>query len=196
MQDIESHLQHIIDKFSSLIRYVIAANLHKTDDVNLEDVEQEVKIKIWKFLKKGKKVDNLPSYIKRVAYTATIDELRKMRKQNPTSETAGLKNIYSMSRIKDLGNPDNSPEIPLEEWEIRESLKEWINSLGENRKQVLRLYLVGMSVEEICEFFDWDKTKVRHLLYRGIDDLKEKMHWNQQDSGTTLLKSLAKKESD
>jgi DNA-directed RNA polymerase specialized sigma24 family protein len=32
-----------------------------------------------------------------------------------------------------------------------------------------------MSPDEISEFFNWDKTKVRHLLYRGIDDIKEKM---------------------
>ncbi len=190
MQDIDSHLKNIIDKFSSLIRHVIAANLHKTDDINLEDVEQEVKVKIWKFLKKGKKVDNFPSYIKRVAYTATIDELRKMRKQNPTSETMGLKSIYSMSRINELRNPKDSPELLLESQEMQESLKNLIDSLGENRKQVLRLYLVGMSIEEICEFFDWDKTKVRHLLYRGIDDLKEKMKLHHENPETTPTENL------
>jgi len=196
MQDIDSHLKHIIDKFSSLIRHVIAANLYKTDNVNLEDVEQEVKVKIWKFLKKGKKVDNFPSYIKRVAYTATIDELRKMRKQNPTSEAIGLKNIYSMSRINELRNPEDSPEFLLEGRKMRESLKELIDSLGENRKQVLRLYLVGMSIEEICEFFDWDKTKVRHLLYRGIDDLKEKMKAHQQNGDTIPSDNPTLREND
>ena len=167
---------------------------HKTDNVNLEDIEQEVKIKIWKFLNKGKKVDNLPSYIKRVAYTATIDELRKMRKQNPVSETEGLKNIYTVSRIKELGNPEDSPESLMEGREMRESLKGLIDSLSENRKQVLRLYLVGMSVEEICEFFDWDKTKVRHLLYRGIDDLKDKMKSQLQRAGSNASDSLSLKE--
>ncbi|MFC2165831.1 RNA polymerase sigma factor, partial [Acidobacteriota bacterium] len=134
--------------------------------------------------------------IKRVAYTATIDELRKMRKQNPTSDTIGLKNIYSMSRIKELGNPVDSPEFQMEGREMRESLKGLIDSLGENRKQVLRLYLVGMSIEEICEFFDWDKTRVRHLLYRGIDDLKEKMKLNQQNNDTNPSEDLTQWENE
>jgi RNA polymerase sigma-70 factor (ECF subfamily) len=193
MQDIDSHLRHIIDRFSSLIRHVIASNLHKTDEINLEDVEQEVKVKIWKFLKKGKKVDNFPSYIKRVAYTATIDELRKMRKQNPSSVAADLKNIYSMDRINELRNPEDSPGLRLEEHEMRESLKALIDSLGENRKQVLRLYLIGMSIEEICEFFSWDKTKVRHFLYRGIDDLKEKMKSHQENKETSPLDNLTQR---
>ncbi len=196
MQDIDSHLKHIIDKFSSLIRHVIASNLHKTDNVNLEDVEQEVKVKIWKFLKKGKKVDNFPSYIKRVAYTVTIDELRKMRKQNPTSETISFKNIYSNSRMDELRNTENSPESQLEGQEILESLKKLIDSLGENRKQVLRLYLIGMSIEEICEFFDWDKTKVRHLLYRGIDDMKEKMKLHQENTETAPADNLTMRKNE
>lgn len=98
MQDIESDIKKIIDKFSSLIKYVILKNLHKTDRVDPDDIEQEVQIKIWRFLKKGKKVENLPSYIKRVAYTATVDELRKMRKQTPSENTDHLKKIYSSSR--------------------------------------------------------------------------------------------------
>lgn len=190
MQDIDSLLKQIIDRYSSLIRHVIASNLHKTDNVNLEDIEQEVKVKIWKFLKKGKKVDNFPSYIKRVAYTATIDELRKMRKQNPISEKIIFKNIYSMDRIKEIRNPEDTPGSLMEEKEIRESLKALIDSLGENRKQVLRLYLVGMSIEEICEFFNWDKTKVRHLLYRGIDDLKEIMKSQRGNEEPTPLDIL------
>lgn len=195
MQDIDSQLRDIIDRFSSLIRHVIAVNLQKTDEINLEDVEQEVKLKIWKFLKKGKKVENFPSYIKRVAYTTTIDELRKMRKQNPTSGATDLKNIYSMDRINDLKNPEDLPGLRLEEKEMHEALKASINSLGENRKQVLRLYLVGMSIEEICELFDWDKTKVRHLLYRGIGDLKEKMKSRQKNEETIPLDKLTQRKN-
>lgn len=175
MQDIESNIKEIIDKFSSLIKYVILKNLHKTDKVDLDDIEQEVKIKIWRFLGKGKKVGNLPSYIKRVAYTTTVDELRKMRKQTPSENIDHLKNIYSFSNSNKIEEDMELPEFILEEKELKSSLSKLIESLGENRKQVLRLYLTGMSVEEISEFFKWDKTKVRHLLYRGINAIKEKI---------------------
>lgn len=176
MQEIESDIKEVIDKFSSLIRYVILKNLFKTDDIDIEDIEQEVKIKIWKFIKKGKKVEKLPSYIQRVAYTTTVDELRKMRRQVPARQSDSLKNIYSLS--KSIFNEDgiNSPERLLEDKELKLSLRELIDCLSNNRKQVLRLYLKGMSVEEICEFFKWDKTKVRHLLYRGINNIKEKIN--------------------
>ncbi|MBN1222733.1 MAG: sigma-70 family RNA polymerase sigma factor [Candidatus Aminicenantes bacterium] len=175
MSELDSYLKSLIDRFSSMIRHVIGTNLYKTDDIDIEDIEQEVKFKIWMLLKKGKKVENLPSYIKRVAYTATVDELRKMKKQNPASEIETHNSLYSMSRLKELGNAAESPELLLESKETRGFLEDLIDSLRQSRKQVLRLYLMGMSVEEICEFFDWDKTKVRHLLYRGIEDMREKM---------------------
>ena len=176
MPEFAFYLKSLIDGYSSLIRQVISANLHKTDNVRIEDIEQEVKFKIWKLLKKGKKVDNLPSYIKRVAYTATVDELRKMKRQNPVSETGVCASWYSMTRLKDLSNPADSPQFLLENKETRIFLEDAIDSLRERRKQVLRLYLMEMTVEEISELFDWDKTKVRHLLYRGIEDLKEKIN--------------------
>jgi len=182
MPENDDRLKSLTDKFASLIRHVIAANLHKSDEIALEDVEQEVKLKIWKLLKKGKKVENLPSYIKRVAYTATVDELRKMKRQNPASEIALHTTLVSMTRLREIGESADFPEMRLESKETRIFLEGLIDSLKQNRKQVLRLYLTGMSVEEICEFFDWDKTKVRHLLYRGIEDLRESMRYYVQGS--------------
>lgn len=182
MREIESNIKDIIDKFSTLIRYVILKNLHKTDNIDFEDIEQEIKIKIWQLVKKGKKVEKLPSYIKKLAYTATVDELRKMRKQAPTKEFKNLKNIYLDSKSDIIEEGINSPEMLLEEKELKSSLRELIDSLSNNRKQVLRLYMKGMSIEEICEFFNWDKIKVRHLLYRGINDIKEKIKIVQRKS--------------
>lgn len=174
MRKIEEEVKIIFEQYSSLIRYVIFKNLHKTDDITIEDVEQEVKIKIWKYLKKGKKVSNLPSYIKKVAYTVTIDELRKMQKQVPNKKPDNLKNLYIRSKPIIQKEENNSPEAAFEEKELKSKLRKYIDSLSKNRKHVLQLYLKGMSVEEICRFFNWDKTKVRHLLYRGINEIKRK----------------------
>jgi len=195
MLEVESNIKEIIDKFSSLIRYVILKNLHKTDDVDLEDIEQEVKLRIWKFIKKGKIVEKLPSYIKRVAYTVTVDELRKMRKQCPARQSNILKNIYLFSNSVINEKGINSPERLLEEKELILSLRELIGRLSNNRKQVLKLYLKGMSIEEICELFNWDKTKVRHLLYRGINDIKEKIKDDRNSScQTQKLKDFKQKD--
>jgi len=175
MADFETRLKQVIADFSALIRNVILMNLHRTDDVDIEDIEQEIKLKLWKLLKKGKRVDNLPSYIRKMAYSATVDELRKMRKQVPTRELQSGADRDSLRELLSAKWPSQSPPDELEWKEMRAAVRGQIEGLGEDRKCILLLYLAGMSVEEMSEFCRWDKVKVRHLLYRGISDLKEKI---------------------
>ncbi len=175
MQDLEQSTQDVIERFALLIKKVIQKNLHRSDDIDLEDIEQEVRLKIWAFLKKGKDVQNLPSYIKKVAYSSTIDELRKMRKQAPARELQSRADRDALGDLLSSKWPSQSPQDELEWKETRAAVRSLIEELGEDRKHVLLLYLAGMSIEEISEFCRWDRIKVRHLLYRGIGDLREKM---------------------
>lgn len=179
MQDLEQSTKAVIERFSLLIRKVIQSNVHRSDDVDLEDIEQEVRLKIWAFLKKGKNVQNLPSYIKRVAYSTTIDELRKMMKQRPSGEPEKLRRIFAGASQVARPAKEYSPEAGVEDYESKESILALVDSLSENRKKVLRLYLAGQSIDEICVSLNWEKPKVRHLFYRGIDDLKEKTRFLQ-----------------
>jgi DNA-directed RNA polymerase specialized sigma24 family protein len=71
-----------------------------------------------------------------------------------------------------------------------------INSLRESRKQVLRLYLTGLSPEEISELFDWDKTRVRHLLYRGIEELREVTKTQREKTVMSGRPSIGKRKDD
>lgn len=163
----------IIDRFSGLIKALVLKNLFQSR-IDPEDVEQEVRLKLWKFLKKGNRIDNLPSFIMKAVYTTTMDELRRMRKQMPPGDLVELKHLYLVSGEVPGSGFGESPEARLEHREFSRQVREAIESLSENRKQVLRLYVQGMSVDEICAFFEWDRVKVRHFLYRGIEDLKAK----------------------
>jgi RNA polymerase sigma factor (sigma-70 family) len=174
MQDLEQVARSVIERFSLLIRQVIQKNLYHDDDIDLEDIEQEVRLRIWIFLKNGKNVKNLPSYIKKVAYSTTIDELRKLMKQRPSGETENLRRIFIGSGLVSRYARDFSPEAKAEDCENKETIMKLINSLSENRKKVLQLYLEGKSIDDICTSLNWEKPRVRHLFYRGIDDLKEK----------------------
>jgi RNA polymerase sigma factor (sigma-70 family) len=174
MSDVEQDTKAVIERFSLLVRQVIQKNIHRGDDIDLEDIEQEVRLKIWTFLKKGKKVQNLPSYIKRVAYSTTIDELRRMNKQRPPGQPESLRRMFAGTAQVCGPARDASPEAGFEDEEAKETIFTLVNSLSENRKRVLKLYLAGMSIEEISEFLKLEKPNVRHLFYRAIDDLKEK----------------------
>jgi len=186
MKAIEQDTKAVIEQFSRLIRQVIQRNLHRGDGIDLEDVEQEVRVKIWTFLKKGKKIDNLPSYIKRVAYSKTIDELRKAMKQRPSNEPESLRRVFAGADQIAAPPTELCPESRLDERETRESLREMVDSLGGSRRKVLRLFLKGQTIEEISSSLRWDKAKVRHLFYRGIDDLRELRRSRLENAGPQL----------
>jgi RNA polymerase sigma factor (sigma-70 family) len=171
MRSGDSDYVEIIDKFSSLIKAIIIKNLFQSR-IDPEDIEQEVKFKLWKYLKKGKKIDNLPSFIMKAAYTITMDELRKLKKQMPPRDIAELKNLYLVSESFPRNGVPDSPGLRMERNELSTQMYEAIGMLSENRKQVLQLYVRGMTVDEICSFCNWDRVKVRHFLYRGIEDLR------------------------
>ena len=177
MRDIED----VIERYALLIRRVIQKSIHRGDDIDPEDIEQEVRLKIWKFLKKGKKVDNLASYIKRMAYSTTIDELRRMMKQRPSRDLENMRTLFKgISRLS-WRVSDYSPEMPLDENETKQTIRTLVNTLSEDRKKVFNLYLRGMTIEEISKSLKWDKPRVRHLFYRGIDDLKERTLLRRED---------------
>ena len=67
------------------------------------------------------------------------------------------------------------PDYQFEKKEIMEIIKESVDSLIESRRQVVKLYLLGMDLDEISEFFGWSDGKARNLLYRGLADLKKKL---------------------
>ncbi len=186
VQDLEQDTKAVIDRFSLLIKKVIQGHLHRSDDIDLEDIEQEVRLKIWTFLKKGNNVRNLPSYIKKVAYSTTIDELRKMMKQRPSGDAEKLIRFFAGAALPSGQARDHSPEAGIEDSEAREKILALVDSLSENRKKVLRLYLTGLSIDEICASLNWERPKVRHLFYRGIDDLKEKARFLRGSMGGSV----------
>lgn len=173
MQEIEKQIREIFDRYAALIRSVIQTHLHTGDALDPQDIEQGIRIKLWKSIRKGKTIDKLPSYLKKMAYTATVDELRRLRKQAPYRDTY---NWGRMLLLLEGGAPESEVVSHEENYDQREDaqiLDSIMEKLSPDRKRVLRLYACGFSVDDICEFFGWDRTRVRHLLYRGIDDLRQ-----------------------
>jgi len=175
MEELEVRTKAIVEKFALLIRQVIQRNLHRSDGIDLEDIEQEVRLRIWVFLKKGKKIENLPSYIKRVAYSTTIDELRKAMKQRLSRHPEDLKRVFAGASLVASRGQDFSPEGRFDEGETRDTVWAMVDTLSDNRQRVLKLFLLGLSLEEIGVSLKWEKAKVRHFFYRGIDDLKQRI---------------------
>ncbi|MBN1223930.1 MAG: sigma-70 family RNA polymerase sigma factor [Candidatus Aminicenantes bacterium] len=163
-----------IEGFTRLIRSAIRKTCPYIDRLDMDDIEQEVKINIWKeILKSEKEIHNLGSYIWRVTYTTTSRIMKKVTGQRKLLRTRHeISEVVKMEDGKDLLR---SPDHRFEYKELLEIIKISINSLIDSRRAVLKLYLMGMTTEEISEFFGWSMAKVRNLLSRGLADLRKKL---------------------
>jgi len=56
---------------------------------------------------------------------------------------------------------------------MEEAVGRAVERLISSRRQVVKLYLVGLTISEISSYLNWTPDKTRNLLYRGLADLKE-----------------------
>ncbi len=165
-------IDQAINEYSFLIRAAIRKTSSQIDESQMDDIEQEVKIKIWKeILKSEKKILNLGSYIWKVTYTTTCRIMRDLsaERKMAVSQSEVARNIEETA----ANGRDQSPEHHLEIKELIEIIKKSVDSLMGSRRAVIKLYLLGMDHMEISEYFGWSEGKVRNLISRGLEDLRK-----------------------
>jgi RNA polymerase sigma-70 factor (ECF subfamily) len=173
--DTESEKIKAIDKaiheYSFLIRAAIRKTSPRIDESQMDDIEQEVKLKIWKeILKSEKKILNLGSYIWKVTYTTTCRIMKTISKERKMAWSQSGESQHPVGAgVQEKGA---SPNHRLEKKETMEIIRDTIDSLIESRRAVLKLYLMGMDQMEISQFFGWSEDKVRNLISRGLADLR------------------------
>jgi RNA polymerase sigma-70 factor (ECF subfamily) len=170
--------KRFLEETSKSIQVIIYKNFGGLPRREAEDIEQEVLLKIWKMASHGKKIRNLKSYLWRVVYTTALDIMEKRMNEISLEEYMEFSSPALSSRLNDLVTW--RPKI--ETTELKWHMENIIESLPENRRLVLKLHLAGMDLEETAEFLRWTHHKVRHLFYRGLEDLREKIKQGKRSS--------------
>ena len=149
----------LIEKLSLVIQTSVQSFNPQKLGIDPEDLDQEVRIKLWKIFKSDKKIQNYSSYIKRVINSIIIDQIRATRRYEKIIDLEKQRNLPDQ-RISNL---------PIR---IRKNVHVAINSLIESRRKVVRWFLFGLDINEISKILKMDETKTKNLLYRGLNDLK------------------------
>lgn len=163
----EKELQDLLERFTNFIRAHIQKFEVQRYGIDPEDVIQEVRIKIWKLVDNEKIIVNYASYIKKIVDTVVIDQLRLLKRDEQ---------LYKMEKQKQVAEQMNlcRPEV-LRNALLKEAVGKAVESLIESRRNVVKLYLFDLSIEEISRFYGWSLHKTRNLLYRGLADLKRSL---------------------
>jgi RNA polymerase sigma-70 factor (ECF subfamily) len=170
--DLETLLQTrvFLEEVSVSIRNILLARFPEMSRQEKEDIDLEVKLKLWKKAVDGKKIDNLRSYLWRVVYTTALDLVGE--------RPAHLSLESFVERAEKIGS--SPPELlsldsVIEGQESKLVLGKAIDALSERRREVLRLYLEGLDIPRIASRLQWRENQVRHLLYRGLAKILKKL---------------------
>lgn len=163
----ESALERVIARYRSAIERV--ARRHSLQAADVDDVLQQVRIRLWKALDSDEKIAGVAaSYVYRAATTAALDLIRRRRAHPGESiddEEGGAPLLIARDATADT----------FDRRELAGAIASSVAELAPGRRQVVRMYLAGYAAEEVRALLGWSEAKARNLLYRGLADLRVKL---------------------
>jgi RNA polymerase sigma-70 factor (ECF subfamily) len=132
-----------------------------------DDIVQDAMIRVLDWQKKNEDLEAPPSsYLWKVAYSATVDEIRRARRRR--------ENPVEMEILEKQGPVDEQgPLQAAVSDDLAQALGGCLGRLRENRRLIVGFHLLGHTLAESEELSGWDGKKVQNLLYRGLADLRQ-----------------------
>jgi len=172
----ESGGDALLKEHASAIRAAAARVCPRGLGVGVDELEQEIRLRLWRTLESEREITDPPSYIYRIAVTAAIDAVRrvKARREQPLPEKRSLDDSGPDERVL-AGRAASSPESIAEGRQVARKVGAALGRIPESRRKPVRLHLQGFTSEEIGLLLDFTEAKARNLVYRGLEDLRREL---------------------
>jgi RNA polymerase sigma-70 factor (ECF subfamily) len=138
-----------------------AAARFSLDEADVDEVIQDVRIRLWKARDTATLGATPAGYVYRTAMSAAMDLTRRRRRRR----TEALSTSVPAHAI-------DQPDRVLAGTETSAAILRALDGLSESRRPVVRMYLAGYGSAEIGKVLGWSEPKARNLLYRGLEDLR------------------------
>jgi len=131
---------------------------------NIDDIVQAAWLRLHNAQKRNERNRNPgPSLLSRVAYCATVDEIRrrKRRREVPVDDARDIPD-----------SPAADPSRASESREIAGAIRDCVTRLTNGRKAAVTLYLHGHTAPETGRVLGWTLKKAENMIFRGMADLR------------------------
>ncbi len=150
------------------------------NDNEVEDIAQEVFIKIYKNLGNFKEESSLYTWIYRITVNVCIDELKKRKKVVYLDEKIDTKDGEVELQLSD---DSKSPTDIAEDNDLKDKLEKCIKKLPESQRMMIILRdIKGFTYMEIAEIMKMNLGTVKSKINRARASLKELL----EEDGTFL----------
>jgi RNA polymerase sigma-70 factor (ECF subfamily) len=173
---VSAALEELFSRYAALVRQVARRRNLSEDDI--DEVFQDVRIRLWRALATGQKIAvTPPSYVYRTAVSAALDLIRRRRARREEEIDRHQDGLATATTAL--------PDQTVEALEFAAELAHAVALLGEPRRLVVRMHLGGYHRREIAELLGWTEPKTRNLLYRGLADLRARLHERRLAAGSS-----------
>lgn len=162
----EASFQRILAQHEPRLRALVRAKLRADLDLDIDDVVQEVRIRLWRALTTEKGVDHLASYIQRTVLSVVVDALRRRtaRREEALTRDEDAIEMHAASTV--------APDLLADHGQRLASIEQAIAGLPQRRRVPARLLLQGFTTVDIAGMLGITEATARNLAYRGVEELK------------------------
>ena len=169
----------LVNRYQKLVVHITGRLIQRKDE--LEDVCQEVYLKVYQNLGKYRSECKLSTWIATIAYNTSINYLRKYKK----SDSAGSDETAILEKLADFKSDDYEKE------DLYRYIREQIELLPVQYRTVLTLYyLEEFSYQEIEQITSMPEGTVKNYLFRAKALLKEKLKFVVSESSLKTVKEI------
>ncbi|MEZ5485545.1 MAG: sigma-70 family RNA polymerase sigma factor [Lysobacteraceae bacterium] len=159
----------LIARFGARVRSLVHQHCSGNQGLDADDVEQEVRIRLWKTVQRDRNAVLPASYIQRVVISTVIDALRRAQARPMESmEDAGDESGWDLPE-------EAGPQRLASQQQQMATLRQALAELPDRRRQLVELNLQGFGPSEAGELVGLSADAARKLMERGMKELRERL---------------------
>jgi RNA polymerase sigma factor (sigma-70 family) len=159
----DAQITALVEAYASLIRRAVWRVGGSRATLIQDDVQQNVMLALWQQLERGQTIERPASYIYRAAIREAVRLIRR--------EHGDASALDEDEHLVEAG-ARSDPHRQLEDEERQKALMDCLGTLEARRQLAVRAHLSGFTVAEMMDMFDWPYQRARHLIARGMADLR------------------------
>jgi RNA polymerase sigma-70 factor (ECF subfamily) len=172
--DVGARLDELLTAYGAFLRNAVRRLCPTALGVTVDEIEQDARIRLWHALKRERNITDPASYLYRIAATAAIDAMRRVRarREHQLDEATGDGHADAPAATPLMAVP-RSPEELTADRQKGQRIREVLSRLAANRRRAVGLHLQGFTSTEIGRLLGWSEPKARNLTHRGLKDLRD-----------------------
>ena len=166
--DVDARLERLLREFGGRIRGIVLARCPRGLGLDPDDVEQDVRVRLWLALSRERNIEHPASYVYQATMSVIVDQLRR-RRARPDLDPAGA------PPEEEHAATAPGPEDAARGTALGRALTAAVAALPERRRRPVELYLQGCGTQEVGALLGMSEATARNLVYRGLEELRDRL---------------------